>query len=135
VLLFTVDTPFNISQSYWPLPFSSTLPLIPLLLPVLFVSVTFDLFLYCFVHFVTASCRPLKPLKQSHNCIQHIQTLRSVPITVYSTFRHSALGPFTHPTISACYFPMDYLDFTLFCSKVFRNQCNEMAVATKGSWL
>jgi hypothetical protein len=51
----------------------------------------------------------------------YIQTLRFIP---------------THRlTINACYFPMDYIQFSVFCTQVFRNQYKEVADATKGSWL
>jgi len=81
--------PFNISQSYRKFSCPFTLPLLPLPLPL-----SFDLFLYCFVHFVTASFCPLKPLSKT--------------ITAHITFSHSALRPFTHLTINSCYFPVDY---------------------------
>jgi len=127
IVLFTVDPLFNISQSYRPLPFTFTLPLLPLPSPVLFVPVTSDLFLYRFVQFVTASCCPLKPLQQSRDCVHPPPLLHSdTPL-----YAHSPLTRLT--IITASYFPMDYLQFALFCTEVFRNQYNEVADATKGS--
>jgi hypothetical protein len=84
-VLFTVDPLFNISQSYRPFSFSFALPLLLLSLPVLFVPVTFDLFLCFFVRFVTATYCPLEPPKQSHNCIQHLLPVHSdTPLYAHS---------------------------------------------------